>query len=320
MSETKMQVAQKNFSAMTPREIIESEKVQKKFVQIYQMMHGKSNGESFYQREAYHFTKQLSEKPEVAAFEKLSIYGCFLDAAVNDLSFDPGMKQVYLVPFNVNVGTKDNPQWVKKCQLMVSAYGELHMRIRAGQIKHADNPVLVYEGDTFEMGTRNGGLFVEHKATFPRKSDNIIACYVRLERPDGTVDYRVLSREEIEKLRASSKQPNSPAWTTHIAGMIMNKTLKHAFKSYPRIRLRGQFAKVEEEIEETPFDDYSLDEQPAQIAPVATHTAPASSNGKMAPNPAVNGNGISPEAKAAQAAMSAEVDESAGVNHDDVDF
>lgn len=48
------------------------------------------------------------------------------------------------MPGNVNVGSKDTPQWVKRASLgLFSPYGELAIRQRAGQIKYADNPVIV---------------------------------------------------------------------------------------------------------------------------------------------------------------------------------
>ncbi|MBK7883033.1 MAG: recombinase RecT [Chitinophagaceae bacterium] len=43
----------------------------------------------------------IQENAKLAECSKLSLYGCFLDVAVNGLSFDPTMKHVYLVPYNV---------------------------------------------------------------------------------------------------------------------------------------------------------------------------------------------------------------------------
>jgi phage RecT family recombinase len=302
MSETKMQVAEKSFQEMTSNEMVQSAKVQNKFVSLYQTLHGKGDGLNFYQAESFHFLKLVNESRELSECEKMSLYGCFLDVAVNGLSFDPGMKQVYLVPYGVNLGTKESPRWIKRAQLMISPYGELQMRIRSGQIKYADNPVLVFEGDHFIQGTRNGQVFVEHAAQFPRKSEKVIACYVRLERADGSFDFKVMSIEEILKLKASSKAQNSAAWTTHLNGMIQAKTLKHAFKSYPRVRLRGQFSKIEEDENGNTAIDYDIEQsERPQIEQTASSNA---SNGKITPNTAANGNGqISPAAQMAAATM-----------------
>lgn len=265
--ETKIQTAASRFAEKTPAQIINDSDVKNKFVQLYKMIHGKKNGELFYQTESFHFLKLLNERPDLQACDRLSIYGCFLDAAVNDISLDPGMKQAYLVPFG------------NKCTLVISPYGELHMRIRSGQIKHADNPVLVFEGDRFSFGTRAGKGFVEHEAIFPRKSDKIMACYIRLERPDGSEDYKVLSREEFEKIKLFSKQPGGTAYTKGEHGMFMAKTLKHAFKSYNRIRLRGTYSAVETALEENGTEEVSFDYEIEETKKISPNTN-ANGNGK----------------------------------------
>lgn len=239
--------------------------VGQKFKHIYQVMHGTKSGEQFYEAEKFHFMKLLQENPKLQSCSKISLYGCFLDVAVSGLSFDPSAKQVYIVPFNVNVGTKQNPKWESRAQLMISGYGELALRMKQGQIKYADNPVLVYEGDEFAIGTKNVNSYVEHKSVFPRKSDAIIACYLRITRNDDSVDFKVISIEEVEKLRKFSKDPNSKAWTDGLPGMVMSKTIKHAFKTYPKIR-KGDFSElssntIDEEHEEVNHIDYGLEKE-----------------------------------------------------------
>lgn len=239
-----------------------------RFQDLYQVMNGGNNvvAKTKYEAEKFHFAKLLQDKQELQQCTKLSLYGCFLDMAVNGLSFDPGMKHAYIVSFNTNVGTKAAPRWEKRATLMISGYGELSMRMQQRQIKYADNPILVYEGDHFVHGTKDGKVYLEHLASFPRKSDNIIACYIRLERNDGSYDYKVLSIEEVMKLKAFSKDPNSKAWTDGLPGMVQAKTIKHAFKSYPKMKL-GQFSQLQSETidaEAEPVIDYGLEEKVTQ--------------------------------------------------------
>lgn len=248
----------------SPAQLAAIPEVADRFKKIYAIMNGGDDhrAEVKYEAEKFHFMKLIQDKADLQQCTKLSLYGCFLDMAVNGLSFDPAMKHAYVVAFNANVGTKQAPRWEKRATLMISGYGELHMRIQQNQIKYADNPILVYEGDEFRHGTKDGKVFLDHLASYPRKSDHIIACYVRLERNDGTVDYKVLSIEEIEKLRKFSKDPNSKAWTDGLPGMIQAKTIKHAFRSYPKIRM-GEFtqlqsATVDAETEPMPVIDYGL--------------------------------------------------------------
>lgn len=226
--------------------IIESPIVADRFQTLYKTIHGAKDGETFYETEKFHFLKILSENKKLAGCTKMSLYGCFMDVAVNGLSFDPKFKHLYLIPRAANVGTKTNAVWEDRATLEISGYGELVLRKQQGQIKYADNPVLVWDGDLFEYGTSKGVSFVDHTAKLPRKSNLIIGCYIKIIRADGSQDYKVLSTDEVMNFKSFSKDPNSIAWTAGLPGMIQLKTIKHGFKSYPKVRV-GKFSALESE-------------------------------------------------------------------------
>lgn len=242
-----------------------------RFIHLYSVMNGKNTevAKLAYEAEKFHFMKLLQDKPELRECTKLSLYGCFIDMAVQGLSFDPAMKHAYVVGFPTNVGTKNNPTWEKRAVLMIDGRGELVIRTRQGQIKYADNPVVVWACDSFEHGSEHGVKFINHKSVHPRPKDaEIIACYLKITRPDGTIDYAVMDIEDIMNLKKFSKQPESLAWTKGIRGMVETKTLKHAFKSYPKVKL-GNFSKLKTEVIEPTEDekefkiDYGLGDAPA---------------------------------------------------------
>jgi phage RecT family recombinase len=243
----KLSIIQK-IEQSSPAQLPNIPEVADRFMQLYSIMNGKNTDMArvAYESEKFHFMKLIQDKPELQKCTKLSLYGCFIDMAVQGLSFDPGMKHAYIVGFPTNVGSKDNPKWETRATLLIDGRGELLIRTRQGQIKYADNPIVVYEGDIFKFGTRNDKVFIEHEAAFPRTSDNIIACYLRIERPDASVDYKVFGIEEVLKLKEFSKQKNSLAWTAGLRGMVETKTIKHAFKSYPKVKL-GNFSKLQTE-------------------------------------------------------------------------
>lgn len=232
---TKLTIIQK-LDAAAPAQIVNLPEVADRFKALYVTFNGK-DGARYYEAEKFHFAKLIQESPKLKECTKLSLYGCFLDVAVNGLSFDPAMKHVYLVPYKHKVVTNNVEKWETRAQLQISGIGELLLRMQQGQIKYADNPVLVYDGDVFRMGTRNDRIFIEHEVVLPRKSESIIACYLRITRNDDTVDYKLLTMPEIEKLRKFSKDPNSKAWTDGLPGMVQTKTIKHAFKTYPKLRI-----------------------------------------------------------------------------------
>jgi phage RecT family recombinase len=286
---TKMSLVQKIEQAPAGQ-LANLPEVADRFKNIYTVMNG-GNAEraaAKYEAEKFHFMKLIQDTPALQQCTKLSLYGCFLDMAVNGLSFETAMKHAYVVSFNTNVGTKQVPKWEKRATLMISGYGELHMRVRQGQIKYADNPIIVYEGDEFRHGTKEGKVFLEHMGAFPRKSDNIIACYIRLERNDGSVDYKVLSIEEIMKLKKFSKDPESKAWTDGLPGMVQAKTMKHAFRAYPKLRM-GEFSQLQSKVvdaehEELPVIDYGLNgSMPAPVTPQQGQVSPEKTGDKVTP-------------------------------------
>lgn len=239
-------------------QLINSSVVGDRFKALYQTIHGAKDGERFYEAEKFHFLKMIQENSKIASCSKMSLYGCFMDVAVNGLSFDPSFKHLYIVPFNTNIGTKQDPKWETRASLQISGYGELALRKKQGQIKYADNPVLVFEGDIFEYGTENDKTILKHISKIPRKSENIVACYIKITRNDNSIDYKVLSIDEVMQFKKFSKDPNSKAWTDGLPGMIQAKTIKHAFKSYPKVRT-GEFSQLSSE---------TIDEQPEIIESV----------------------------------------------------
>ena len=156
---------------LKPLEIVRNDKVRDKFIQIYEAMWTPStgvSGEAAYEKESRNFNRLLSEKEDIRKkCNHFSIFTSFLDVAISGLTLEPGTKaQAYLLSRSIAVdsyidehGQKKN-RYETQCVLTVSGYGELVLRARCGQIRHADNPVIVYEEDSFEYGERNGQKFV----------------------------------------------------------------------------------------------------------------------------------------------------------------
>jgi len=62
-----------------------------------------------------------------------SIVRSALRAASLGLSCDPALKQAWLVPYNKNIGTRDNPQWVKEAQFQPHYKGLHTLAMRTGK-------------------------------------------------------------------------------------------------------------------------------------------------------------------------------------------
>lgn len=271
-----------HLNSLKPSAIANDDRVKAMFVKNFNAIHGSSNGDQVYELEKYYFSRKVSASKALMECTKLSLYATFIEMAVQGLSFDDGKKLCYLVPQNVNVGTKEQPIWEKRATLEISPYGELAIRQEMGQIKSADNPEVVYEKEFFEVVQSATGKQVNHKFSFPREG-KIIACYIRVIKSDGTNDYFILDAAGMDRLKSYSAKKNK-GFANDLYGKDGNgpdlgfwiaKTIKHAFKSYPKVKLKGQFtelatAKIEDEDE--PIDYGMKITEHIEVKPNTTST------------------------------------------------
>lgn len=255
-----------------------------KFIKVYSQKFGEQNAEAFYEEQRGFFLNELtsgSYKDLLKEAQGTSIYFAFLFLAINNLSLEKGLSTTcYLECRSVKVGEKVDEKTNKRINIYernavitVTGYGEIVIRQRAGQIRSVDNPKVVYDCDSLRYGEREGKPFLEYEKAIPRPAGaKIIACYVRIVKADGTVDYFVLDTDEMVRLRQYSGKSN---WGKANAlygtqqdcsdidtGFLKSKTVKHAFKGYPKLSI-GAGGALEA--------DKDTDPQP-QAEPVTTET------------------------------------------------
>ncbi len=292
---SKIQITVEEINKLEPHAIIDNELVRDKFISIYDAMWSATTGISgvaAYEKESRYFKRILSEKESIRKdCTRFSIFTAFLDVAINGLSLEPGVRaQSYLQSRSTEVGTyydngQKKKQYETQCILVVSGYGELILRARCGQIRHADNPVIVYAEDEFEYGERNGQKFVNYTCRLPHTSGQIVACFLKITRADGSIDYSVMLPEDWMRLAGYSARQNRKwderqrQWvqgnpnalygfngqTCNIdTGFLIAKCIKHAFKSYPKARV-GRGTQLEsQQVDEVEINDdlYGLADGP----------------------------------------------------------
>jgi hypothetical protein len=294
---SQIEITVKLLNELQPTEIVRNDNVRDKFIQIYDAMWSQStgvSGEAAYEKEARNFNRLLSEKEDVRKkCSHFSLFTSFLDVAISGLTLDPGTKaQAYLLARSIAVdsyvddhGQKKN-RYETQCVLTVSGYGELVLRARCGQIRHADNPVIVYEEDNFEFGERNGQKFVNYTCRLPHQSGRIVACFMKITRADGSADYAVMLPEDWARLSNYSARQNSKfnyqtkQWENgkpnalYTAqggqidpGFLVAKCIKHAFKTYPKARIGHATQLESQQVDETEISDdiYSITDNGEQV-------------------------------------------------------
>ena len=285
-----LQMTVEEINQLKPLDIVEHPVVRERFTQIYETLWG--NGEAAYQRESIFFNKAIrdNDNGKLQRATPFSIFTAFIDLAVCGLSLEPGTRALaYLMGRNVNIGTRDTPKWEGRCVLTISAYGELVMRTRAGQIRHADNPVLVYDNDEFSFKDTDGRKSVSYTCNLPHTGHNITACYLRITRADGSIDYAVMFPEDWCRLAGYSQKQNrgrandlygmDQNGIVHIdPGFLMAKCIKHAFKTYPKVHIgRGtelQSQQVDEQPQLSDEDIYGVDPETGEVLEQTQEAAP----------------------------------------------
>lgn len=285
--------------SLKPTQVVRNEQVRQQFINVYNAVH-KEGGEQVYEREANHFNKILRDNEKLKGCTSISIFFAFIDLAVQGLSVEPGPKAMaYLLPRSYKISTPQGEHWERRCNLAISGQGELYLRARAGQISHADNPVIVYEGDEFDFGETNGQKFVNYRSRIPHTSSHIIACFMKITRPGGYIDYAVMTEPDWKRLQEYSsrnnsyKDPKTGQWTSKPnelytsehggvdPGFLTAKCIKHAFKTYPKLNIgRGSILETQTVDEPQPeFDPY------AGVTDTQSAPQPATEQQSFAPAP-----------------------------------
>ena len=255
-----------------------------KFVEVYSQKFGSQNAEVFFEEQKNLFIAEMasgSYKDSLKQADGASIYFAFLFLAINGLSIEKGSTTTcYLECKRVKVGEKQGsdgknyPVYQPNAVISVTGYGEIILRQRAGQITSVDSPKVVYDCDSLRFGEREGKSFLEYEKCIPRpKGSKVIACYVRIVKKDGTIDYFVLDTDEILRLKQYSGRANK-YWDDQKhqyierpnalygkaedgsdidTGFLKSKTVKHAFKGYPKLSIgAGGAFEADRDIEQTP--------------------------------------------------------------------
>lgn len=257
-----------------------------KFIQIYSQKFGSEQAEAFYEEQKNFFLNELavgSYAPRLKMADNMSLYFAFMSIAINGLSLEKGTTTTcYLEAKSIKIGEDPNkkdsngkplPIYQTVASISITGYGEIVLRQRAGQILSVDTPKIVYDCDDFSFGEENGKPTLTWKKCIPRpRGSRLIACYVRIVKNDGTFDYKVLDTDEILRLKNYSLKQNfgrfanplygqEPDGSDIDTGFLMSKTVKHAFKGYPKLPL-GTGSTLEADKDSEPIEPI----QPSQPA------------------------------------------------------
>lgn len=161
-----------------------------------------------------------------------SLMGAIMASAQLGLEPGNGLGHAYLLPFDKRAKGNDG-KWrtvATECQLIIGYRGMIDLARRSGQIISL-SARAVHEGDHFRYSY---GLdeTIEHVPADKDRGE-LTYVYAVAKLKDGGVQFEVMSRDDIEKVRAQSKAKDSGPWVSHFDEMAKKTAIRRLFKYLP---------------------------------------------------------------------------------------
>lgn len=180
-------------------------------------------------------TTEIRKVPKLAECTPVSFFGAVIQCA--QLGLEPGnaLGHAYILPYDKNVKTDTGWKKIPEAQLIIGYRGMIDLARRSGQIVSLDARA-VYDGDKFECRL---GLdpHIEHEPDWnnPNRTDpaKLQFVYAVAKLKDGGVQFDVMSRAEIEGVRARSKASDKGPWVTDFQPMALKTVVRRLFKFLP---------------------------------------------------------------------------------------
>ena len=170
-------------------------------------------------------TTEVRKTPALLECSPKSLFGAVIQAS--QLGLEPGsaLGHCYLLPF------RNKKQKARDVQLIIGYRGMIDLARRSGQVISIVARA-VYETDTF---TYAYGLedTLEHAPFEGKDRGALTHVYAIAKLKGGGVQWEVMTRAEVDAIRAQSKAADSGPWVTHYDEMAKKTVVRRLFKFLP---------------------------------------------------------------------------------------
>jgi recombination protein RecT len=167
---------------------------------------------------------QVLKNPQLLDCDKGSLMKAIIEAAQLGLSFNLG--RAYLVPFR---NTKKNRTDV---QLIPGYLGLLDIARRSGEIASV-SARAVYKGDAFTFRFGLEADHLSHDQLVEPTPEGLTHVYAIVRFKTGGYQVVVMTRKQVEAVRARSKASSAGPWVTDYEAMAIKTVLKRVLKLCP---------------------------------------------------------------------------------------
>lgn len=168
----------------------------------------------------------LMANKDLLECDKLSLYGAILESA--RLGLEPGgvLGQAHLVPF------WDSKTRTRRVTFLVGYKGLMELARRSGEISmiFAD---VVRKGDDFVFERGLSPTLVHRPDLNGTGEEDVLAVYAVAKLKDGSSHFEVMTRAQVEKIRAGAKAGNGGPWCSHWEEMAKKTAIRRLCKYLP---------------------------------------------------------------------------------------
>lgn len=163
------------------------------------------------------FLTAIYKTPKLQGCTRESLLNCLMQ--LSQAGLEPDGRLAHLIPYG------------DKCTLIIDYKGLISLVRRSGEVRdiYAD---IVCENDTFEWA-KGKGRFLKHSYDLMKPRGSMIGAYSYVVPKDGEDSFEIMSKAEIDAIRARSKSANDGPWKTDYNEMAKKTTFRRHSKWLP---------------------------------------------------------------------------------------
>lgn len=177
--------------------------------------------------------KAIVSNPGILQCTQASLLNAVLEATELGLNISGTEGEGWIIPFKNSYNIDGRWTKVEEATFIPGYRGIVKLVYMTNLVENIDAHV-VYADDHFIME-----LGMDRRLEFrpnlnPPDKREVLGVYVLIRDKEGGVHFDWVSKNDLDKIRQSSKAPDSPAWKNWYKEMIKGKALKRVLKTYPK--------------------------------------------------------------------------------------
>lgn len=181
--------------------------------------------------------ERFTNAAAVALANNVDLYQADRQSVINALSscakdgLIPDGREAALVLFNANVGTKAKPNWIKKAQYMPMIDGVIKRARQSGEISVIATRAW-YKNDQFRVWMDENGEHIFYEPNLLDRGE-LVGTFAYAKMKSGELQFEVMNLDDIEKVRAASKNSDKGPWVDWYESMARKSVMHRLCRRLP---------------------------------------------------------------------------------------